>query len=232
MKRILCLAFLLPMAIIFVRSASATTITSSTFSSWKTSLSASPTEANFSPIQYTTYSTSQGITLTPAGNSSVPFGITGPDGSNWALTGVNYSGYVSLESGSDSSAEMEITMPSGGENAFLLSLATLNGDSMTVTLSDGETFTASKGLLGLSISHPISWLTVSTATGDNVVLDDLWYGSSSLTQDGTNNGSGGSGSGSGSNAPEAATLLLTAGGAFFLFGSVRKVWSNSARAIA
>lgn len=231
MKRVVCLASILPALLLFVAPAGATTITSSTFAGWKGTLSAAPTEANFSSISYSSYSTSQGITLTPSGNSSMGFAITGPDGAKWSLTGVNYSGFVSLEGGSDSSAEVAIGMPSGGVNGILLSLATLNNDSMTVNLSDGETFTASKGLLGFSISHPISWMNVSTVAGDNVVLDDLWYGSSSLTQDGTG-GSGDGGSGGSSPAPEAATLLLAAGGLFILFGAIRRASTGGPQAAA
>lgn len=229
MKRAPWFVLLLP-AFLISRPAGATTITSTTFGGWKTTLNGSPTEANFSPIQYTSYSTSQGITLTPSGNTSPNFTVTGPDGANWSLVGTNYSGLVSLESGSDPAAEMEITMPSAGVNAFLISLATINGDSMTVDLSDGESFSVGKGLLGFSISHPITWLTISTASGDNVILDDLWYGNSSLTQDSTGGTGGGSGSGGSAAAPEAATLLLTAGGVFFLFGAMRRVWSTSPRA--
>lgn len=220
MRKFALVAAFLPVLFCPMQRAGATTITSSTFSGWQSTLSGSPTEANFSSIQYSSYSTSQGITLGAIGNSSLQSVITGPDGSGWSLTGMNYSGVVSLEGGSDSNAQIQIALPSGGENAVLVSLATLNGNSMTLTMSDGETFTASKGLLGFSISHPISWLTVTTVSGDRAILDDLWYGSSSLTQDGS--GTGGSGSGTSSPAPEAATLLLTAGGLFVLIGAIRR----------
>lgn len=204
--------------------AQATTITSTTFSGWKTYLTASPNEADFTQIAYTSYNTSSGINLSAVGNASILFNFTGPDGTaKWTLSGAKYNSYTSLEGGSDSSAAVKITMPGSGENAVLLALGSVLNTPLTVTLSDGETFTsASNTLLGLSISHPISWLTVATSSGSQAVVDDFWYGNSSLTQDA---------SGGGTTAPapaaECATFLLMGGGLLILVGAHRKLTART-----
>jgi hypothetical protein len=198
--------------------APATTITSTTFQSWKASLTGAPTDTDFSPVQFRSYNTAAGLNLSAAGNSSVLFGFTGPDNGGFQLSGTTYNGLVGLAGSADSGAGINVAMPSSGENAILLSVGSTSGTSLTVTLSDGETFSISSGLFGLSISHPITSLLLSTSPGSQAVIDDLWYGSSSLTQDQT----GGSPVGDPATAPEGATLLLMAGGSLILFGARRK----------
>jgi hypothetical protein len=218
MRRVLSSSLLFTAAMLCfgAHRAQATTITSSTFANWKTSLTGSPTEADFTKISYVSYSTSSGISLPSTGNSSLVFTFTGPDGSNWTLNGVKYNNFTSLEGGSDSSAAIKIALPGSGDNAILLGLASVSNTPITVTLSDGETFTVtSNGLLGLSISHLITSVTVSTTSGSEAVINDFWYGTSSLAQDT-------SGSGNASATPECATMLLIAGGLLVVVGANRK----------
>src|SRR5947209_9545886 len=222
MRRVSPFCLLLTAAVLCLAThpAKATTITSTTFSNWKTSLTGSPSEADFTQIAYTSYNTSSGVTLSAVGNPAISFNFTGPDGANtWNLTGAKYNNFTSLEGGSDSSAAINIALPGSGENGILLGLASVLNAPINVTLSDGETFTlSSNGLLGLSISHPISWVTVATTSGSQAVVSDLWFGASSLAQDGS-----GSGGGNVSSTPECATLLLIAGGLFVLIGAHRKM---------
>jgi hypothetical protein len=203
----------------------ATTVTSSTFSSWNTDLTGAPTEADFTQISFTNYNSSSGLTLSASGNPSVTFNLTGPDGAdNWALTGALYDNFVSIEGGSNNSASIDIALPGSAEDALLLSLASTLGDPISVDLSDGETFTlAGNGLLGLSISHPITWLTVSTGAVSQAVIDDFWYGNSSLAQDGSGSDSGYESDDETSPTPECVSLLLVAGGLFVLLGAHRKL---------
>ena len=58
--------------------ASATTITTTSFTTWEGSfITGSPTELNFYPINSTSYNTAAGITLSPSG-STLSFVFTGP----------------------------------------------------------------------------------------------------------------------------------------------------------
>ena len=197
--------------------ATATTITATTFPGWKSALTGSPTDLNFQTVSYTSYNTSLGITLAAMGNPSIGFTFTGPDGSGWALQGTSYNGYVGLAGSTDSGAAIKVTMPSGGENAILLSVASTSGTPLTLTLSDGESFTVSGGLFGMSISHTITWLSLSTTAGSQAIIDDFLYGTSSLTQDGN-----GGGSQNPATTPEGATAILVAAGALILIGVRRK----------
>jgi len=204
--------------LITVGSATATTITSTTFPSWKTNLTGSPTEVDFSKVGFNSYNTAGGLNLSAVGNSSVIFGFTGPDNGSFQLSGTSYQGLTALAGSTDSGAAINVTMPSAGENAVLLSMGSTSGTPLTLTLSDGESFSLSSGLFGLSISHPITSFVLTTTPGSQAVIDDLWYGNSSLTQD----------QGSGNNpAPdsEGATLILIIGGSLILFGVRRKFGS-------
>lgn len=208
-------------ALIGAANATATSITTTTFGSWKAGLTGSPSEADFSKISFTNYNTASGLTLPTIGNSSQGFVFTGPDNGGYQMTGISYNSYTGLAGGSDSGAGLNVAMPGSGVNAFLLSVGSTGGTPLTLTLSDGEAFAISNGLFGISISHPISSLLLTTTAGSQAVIDDFWFGSSSLTQDPTN--SGGSGSGQGM-APiaEGATSLMMAGGCLLLFGVCRK----------
>jgi hypothetical protein len=90
-----------------------------------------------------------------------------------------------------------------------LGLATTGNTPVTLTLSDGESFSSiSTAFFGVSISHPITWLTLTTTTGSAVIVDDFYYGVSSLPQD--------------SPTSEGATMAMCGGGLLVLLGSVRR----------
>jgi hypothetical protein len=208
--------------ILFSGYAAATSITNTNFNNWKETITGSPTEANFS-FSYTTYNTSQGITLNAIGNSSVSFVVTGPDNSTYKLTGTSFNGTNALEGSTDSGAGINIAMPTGGENAMLFGLGdTISGSTLTLAFSDGESFQVSTPsnstsyLFGISISHPVSSVLITSSSGAPV-LDDFWYGVSNLTQD-----SGGSSQQDTTPTAECATALMMAGGLFVLFGAKRK----------
>ncbi|MGA8595720.1 MAG: hypothetical protein WB676_13470 [Bryobacteraceae bacterium] len=179
----------------------ATTIVSYTVSNWE-STETGTKDANFNQIQYITYG--------PSGyTSSDGFNITGPDGSTTYLEGLEYKAAKSLEGGTDSSAEVEVATPSGGETALLFVLGSNpSASSYTITLSDGETWTVSGSttIFGVSVSHPITTAILSATTGSNLILEDVSYGNTTLTLD-----SGGSGGGQ-STVPEATTALLLGAG--------------------
>jgi hypothetical protein len=188
----------------------ATTITSTTYSAWTAGLIGTPTELAFSPIvPGKSYSNAAGLTLTAIGNSSIGFAFTGPDNGSYKLTGVSHNTFQSLEGGTDATASINITTPIAGDNALFLGLATTNGTPITLTLSDGETFSSiATAFFGMSISHPVTWLTLSTTAGSAVILDDFYFGASNLPQD--------------SAVSEGATMAMCGGGLLILFGSLRK----------
>jgi len=192
--------------------ATATTITSTTFNAWKTNLTGTPTELDFTPITSgKSYSTSVGLTLKAIGNSSVGFVFTGPDNGSYNLTGFSYSSQniQSLKAGSDSTAVMNVATPGAGNNAVLFGLATTNNTPITLTLSDGESFSSiTAAFFGVSISHPITWLTLTTTSGSAVIVDDFYYGASSLPQDAPTS--------------EGATAAMCGGGLLILLVSMRK----------
>lgn len=190
--------------------AEATTITSTTFSAWTAGLIGTPTELNFSTIQVgKNYNTSSGITLTPGG-----FTFTGPDNGSYKLLGYSYTGgtfhnVTSLEGGTDATASVNVTTPAAGDNALFLGLATTNSTPITLTLSDGEIFSSiTTAFFGVSISHPITWLTLSTTSSSAVIVDDFYFGASNLPQD--------------SPVSEGTTMAMCGGGLLILFGSLRR----------
>jgi hypothetical protein len=189
----------------------ATTMTSTTFSAWTAGLAGTPTELDFSPIvNGKSYNTAAGITLKAIGNASVGFNVTGPDNAVYKLTGLSYGTHnvQSLQAGTDSTATMNVTTPPAGNNAVFLGLATTNNTPVTLTLSDGQSFSSiTTAFFGLSISHPITWLTLTTTNGSAVILDDFYYGVSNLAQD--------------SATSEGATMAMCGAGLLILFGAVR-----------
>ena len=202
--------------------AGATTITTTTAlgsSGWVSTITNGSAVDIFGSLQnHQNYSTSTGVSLS-AGSSSPVFVFTGPDNSGWNLTSNTYtsgSSYTALYGASDGIGNITATMPSGGVNAVLLEVATSGGSKITVKLSDGESFTPSPGIFGLSISHDISWLTVSTTSGSEPILYDFEYGNSNLTQDQFTQAP----------APslEATTMLMIGGGLLILVGGRRKLF--------
>lgn len=192
--------------------AQATTVTTTSYTVWKTDLTGSPIELDFTKVKTTSYSTSSGITLLPLQGPALSFVITGPDKSGYSLNGGLYGSVVSLFGASDGTGSILINLPSGGENAILLGLAAQPGAALTVSLSDLESFTVSSGLFGLTLSHDITWLSISTVSGSQPVLNDFYFGTSNLPQD----------QGNQAQSAEAATALMIGGGLLILFGAGRK----------
>lgn len=201
----------------------ATTITTTSFSTWESSaytVSGSQAELNFGTINDTSgnYSNSTGITLFSIPSPSIGFLFTGPDGSGYVLNGTTYNSFAALAGASDGVGVINVATPAGGENAILLGIGctgTCAGSTpLTLTLSDGESFAISAGLFGLSISHDITWLTLSTTSGSKAVIDDFWYATSSEAQD----------------PPatiEGATAVLISGGLLLILGFRRKLAKRS-----
>lgn len=112
-------------------------------------------------------------------------------------------------------SSVTITEPAGGETAFYfftLNRYPASAPSFTLSLSDGETLGTPQNPLPLggfwfTSPTPITSLTL-TATSSYIGLADLQYGTAGNPQSPT---------------PEAATFLLTAGGALILLGSGRKL---------
>lgn len=192
--------------------ASATTITTTSYTVWKTNLSGSPIELDFTKVKSTSYSTSAGITLLPLQGPAIPFVVTGPDAAGYSLTGGFYGSTVSLFGASDGIGSIRVDLTSPGQNAILLGLAAQPNAGLTVTLSDQQTFSVSGGLFGIALSHNITWLTISTVNGSQPVLDDFFFGNSNLTQDPINQ----------AQSAEAATFLLIGGGLLIILGGRRK----------
>jgi hypothetical protein len=119
---------------------------------------------------------------------------------------------------------VSVTTPTGGINAFFIQIGdSSSGAPITVTLSDGEQITSVNSnpldaptFFAIAISHDITSFSISTSSG-SVFLDALYYGASSLTQDG-GTGDGGDTS----QTSEAATVLMIGGGLLALLGSRRK----------
>jgi hypothetical protein len=193
----------------------ATTITTTSYNNWKATLTGAPTDLNFSTVTYASYNTPSGITLSATGNPSIGFVFTGPDGSGWWLEGTAFTGHLGLGGSTDSGAGINVATPGGGENAILLSVASTSGSPLTLTLSDGESFSIGTGLFGLTLSHPITSALLTTSAGSQAIIDDFVFGTSSLTQDGSGNG----------NPPavsEGATFILVAAGSLILIGARRR----------
>jgi len=200
------------------REANATSITSTTYSQWTKNVTGAVEV--FNPPTSGTFNTAAGITFHST-NPAASFVYSGPDNSTWQLTAGFYTSsghnFLSLFGASDGKGNITITMPTGGENAFLLSLATTASTPITVTLSDGQSFNPAAGVFGLSISHDINWLTVSTTSGSQAVIDDFYFGNSTLTQDVTQQPAP---------VPENATFALIGGGLLILIGGRRKLFDR------
>ena len=190
----------------------AATITTTSFSAWKTSsyTANSPTELNFYPINSTSYNTAAGITLSPSG-SSLPFVFTGVDNGSYSLTGDGYG--KALMGTADAGAYINIALPAGGENAFFLGVGATASKPATLLLSDGETFSITSSNFGVGLSQSISWMRLSVAPGSQAFVNDFLFATSALPQDGMGSPS----------TPEPASLFLClCGGGLVLIGCRRK----------
>lgn len=191
--------------------AAATTITTTSYSTWDTTsyITGSPT----GEIDLTSLET--GLSYdTIAGYSSNGYTIVGPDGSSYYLKNVNINvsnHHWGLEGAADGTGLAELLIPGSGANALLLDTYCVNcgASSLKLTLSDGETFTVPNGQFGLSISHDVTWFELSAVSGANAFLDYAYFGNSALPQDP-------------SPANEAATPVLVGGGLMVLVGAGRK----------
>lgn len=194
----------------------ATTVQSTTYQSWMTQVTGTPTFEDVETLPTGNYSTVTGV-------SDGSYVFTGPDGSGWSLGEQTFSNKSGLYGASDGVGGIEVTMPGLGQSAIYLDANTeanntLTNGALTLTLSDGESFNITSGQFGLSISHPITWYTLTTTSGQSPFMQWAYFGTSSIPLD-----SGGSG-GTGDDPPavEAATMALVAGGLLVVFGAKRK----------
>jgi hypothetical protein len=202
----------------------ATTIVSYSITSWMSSItSGSAQDANFSTIQNVTYG--------PSGyTTSDGFTITGPDGAGTFLQGLSFNGMPSLKGGSDAAAQIQVTTPAAGETALLFMLAsTPAATGYTVTLSDGQVFNlaSTTTIFGLSVSHPLTYATLSASPGSSLILQDVSYGNTTLALDPTGGTGGGGGTGTTDPAPDPsavpeATTMLLLGTGLLLIAFARK----------
>jgi len=187
----------------------ATTITTTSYSTWDTSayITGSTTVVDLTTLQ-------AGLNYSnAAGYTSKGFNFTGPDGASYSLSSQTEGSVTGLLGASDGTGSIEVAMPGTGNSAMLFDTSCITCGTLSVTLSDNETFSVSNGQFGLSISHPITWFKVSTSSGTRPFLEYVYFGTSSLTQDTDV-----------SPANEAATPVLLGGGLVILAGAVRKKW--------
>ena len=152
--------------------------------------------------------------------------LTGTETSPKTLGGFTFSGFSAVVNQEFDGSNITITPPSGGETAIFLFVNDQSGrdtaSSFTLTLSDGEasgSIPLSVGpsgaeYYGFTTSSPITSVVLAASSG-TLSIGELWYG--------TAQGSGGT-----EPTPEAATILLTAGGFFLLFGCQRKLFLRKA----
>ena len=196
----------------------ATTIQSTTYSSWISQVTGTPNFVDVETLNTGSYST-------PAGVTDASYQFTGPDGSGWSLGVQTFSNKTGLYGASDGTGEIQVTLPGTGQSAIYFYANTvannaLSNGSLTLSLSDGESFTIASGQYGLSISHPITSYTLTTVSGKAAFLQWSYFGTSSLPQD--------AGPTDASPVPEGATMALIGGGILVLFGSKRKLIRNIA----
>jgi hypothetical protein len=193
-------------------SATGTTITTTSYSTWNSSsyITGSTTLVDLTTLQAgLNYSNASGYT-------SNGFNFTGPDGASYVLSsvynsssGVNSNG---LQGASDGIGAIDVTMPGLGNSAFFFDAQCMTcSTGLTLTLSDGETFSMSNGQLGLSISHDVTWFKLTTSSGSRPFLEYVYFGTSSLPQDAPP-------------AKEAATFVLIGGGLLVVSGIGRRSW--------
>lgn len=187
--------------------AEATTITTTSYSTWNTStyITGPTTLVDLTSLQ-------AGINYSNAlGYTSNGFNFTGPDGASYILTSQTEGSVTGLLGASDGIGMINVTMPGSGNNAVLVDAVCITCSGLTLTLSDGEIFSISNGQFGLSISHPITWFKLNTSSGTRPFVEYAYFGTSSLTQDAPQT-------------KEAATLLLIGGGLLALVGIGRRSW--------
>jgi hypothetical protein len=203
-------------------SLNATTVTSTTYSSWLAGTSGPVADVDFTHMTFTNYG--------PAGYTSPDgFTITGPDGAGTSLQGLMYGGYQAFKGGTDANALIKVATPAAGETALIFVLASNPQATLyTLTLSDGQIFNlpGTTSLFGVSVSHPITYATIGANVGASVILQDVTYAATNLPLDsGGTGGTGGTGGSDPSPVPEATTTLLFGSG-LILIASFRKRWPH------
>jgi hypothetical protein len=203
--------------------AGAATITTTSFAAWSSSsfTTGAYSYLNFYPVAQTNYASSNGITLTPTG-STTAFKFTGMDAGSYYLAG--NSSLKTLSSSTNAGSYVRVDFPIVGENAFLLGTTATAARPLTFSLSDGQTFTVSNSVFGISLSHSISWLQISGSAGWAATVSDFYYAASALPQDAPASGS------SPDPTPEPATLLMTLSGGVLLLGGSRKFKARASHA--
>jgi hypothetical protein len=197
--------------------ADATTIQTASYSAWTATLAGTGSESSMY-FSGSAYSSPSGWPTTIGSYGT--FVATGPDDGAYSLNETTYSNLSALAGANDGGGGILITAPSAGVSAGLLGIGiTGSAAPVTITLSDGETFTVNPNVnatsfFGYSSSAPITSVFISTTSGSAVVLDDLWAGISNVPADTPS-----------SPAAECATILLIAGGLVFI-GAKRKIYSN------
>jgi len=205
----------------------ATEIVTTSYAAWVATQTGTPTEWNFSFPNGGSYSTAAGYSLSVG--TYGPINVTGPDGSGYSLSedssyhvsGTSYN-LQTLQSASDGVGSMVFNTPAAGLTAFGLGLGELGtASAITVTLSDGETFTVSPSVngtvyLGLSSQTAITSFTLKSSSGTNIELTDFFAGVSNEPAS--------------AQAPAAeVTTALMIGTGLFIFGARRRVFSNLSR---
>lgn len=178
----------LSMAALSAGTATATTITTNAvwtggtafalLHNWQTNITGAPTELPaFNSGTLPTPNGDGGITFTSAVGSFTASGT--------GLAETPYGSFPAL-----SGQTINFSTPVAGINAFYMAFGSSDGSPITVTLSDGESIVLSptptaqgKVVLGLSISHTITSIGISTNSGSAAYIWDFDYGTSSLAQD-------------------------------------------------
>lgn len=211
-RKVLALSFTLLVGLFTaVFPGAATSITTTSYSAWDTS-SYIITADGTTLVDLTTLNAGLNYSNASGYTSSSNYNFTGPDSGTqgpWYLKTQNVGSYNGLIGASDGVGVIKVTLPNAGNNAFLFDALCYTCGTLTLTLSDGETFTVSNGQFGISISHDVTWFDLGTSSGTQPFLEYVYFGTSSLTQDL-------------SAANEAATPVLVGGGLMLILGAVRK----------
>jgi hypothetical protein len=185
--------------------AAATTITTTSYSTWS-----SPADTTGSQTFVDLESLTAGMNYsTASGYTSNGYTFTGPDGAGYYLYAENASSTTGLEGKSDGVGVIQVAMPNAGNSAFFFDAVCESCGTLSLTLSDGENFTVSNGQFGISVSHDITWFDLGTSSGTQPFLEYVYFGTSSLPPDSPA-------------ASEAATPVLVGGGLMVLIGAGRK----------
>jgi hypothetical protein len=165
----------------------ATEIVTTSYAAWTATVAGTPADWDLAFPNGGAYSTAQGYTLNVG--SYGPVNVTGPDGSGYSLNenssyfdSTTSQNVTTLEGASDGTGSLVFSTPSSGLTAFGLALGMVGTASpITVTLSDGETFTANPGVngdefLGFSSATAVTSFTLTTSDGSAVELVDFQAG--------------------------------------------------------